>query len=239
MDIKSAEVTKYASNSFLATKISFMNDLSAYCEKVGADIDKIRLGMGSDSRIGKRFLFAGIGYGGSCFPKDVRALIHSANEEGTPLQIISAAQEVNRKQIYRFINTIREHTAPLTGKNVALWGLSFKPDTDDTREAPAFVIIDELLNEGANITVYDPEAMPNTKIRFGDKISYSSNAHDCLNNADFLIIATEWSVFRKPDFDKLKSSLKKPLIFDGRNLFEPEDMKKLGFEYHCIGRKQN
>jgi len=237
MDIKSAEVTKYASNSFLATKISFMNDLSAYCETVGADIDKIRLGMGADSRIGKRFLFAGIGYGGSCFPKDVRALIHSAEKEGTPLSIISAAQDVNRKQIQRFIDTIKNNTAGLEGKTIALWGLAFKPDTDDTREAPAFVIIEELLKMGVSIKVYDPEAMPNTRLRFGDTIQYSDNAYSCLADADSLVIATEWGVFRRPDLERIKSLLKTPRIFDGRNLFEPSEMKKLGFEYFCVGRK--
>ncbi len=237
MDIKSAEVTKYAANSFLATKISFMNDLSKYCEIVGADIDKIRLGMGADSRIGKRFLFAGIGYGGSCFPKDVKALIHSAEEVGAALEIVSAAQRVNRKQIMRFIDKIKSQFEGKENPKIALWGLAFKPDTDDTREAPAFVIIEELLKDGYSLSVYDPEAMENTRLEFGDKIHYAKNAYDCLENADSLIIATEWSVFRKPDFDKIKSLLKQPLIFDGRNLFEPETLYQMGFEYYCIGRK--
>jgi UDPglucose 6-dehydrogenase len=237
MDIKSAEVTKYAANSFLAMKISFMNDLSKYCEIVGADIDKIRLGMGSDSRIGKRFLFAGIGYGGSCFPKDVKALIHSAEEVGAPLEIVTAAQRVNRKQILRFIDKIKSRLANEQKPKIALWGLAFKPDTDDTREAPAFVIINELLKVGYSITAYDPEAMDNTRLLFQNKIHYAKNAHDCLANADALVIATEWSVFRKPDFDKIKTLLNQPLIFDGRNLFEPADMYKMNFEYYCIGRK--
>jgi UDPglucose 6-dehydrogenase len=237
MDIKSAEVTKYAANSFLATKISFMNDLSKYCEIVGADIDNIRLGMGSDSRIGKRFLFAGIGYGGSCFPKDVKALIHSAEEVGAPLEIVTAAQSVNRKQILRFIDTIKHRLKNIKNPKIALWGLAFKPDTDDTREAPAFVIIEELLKDGYTLSTYDPEAMENTKTAFGDSIHYAKNAYDCLENADALVIATEWSVFRKPDFDKIKTSLKQAIIFDGRNLFEPADMYSMGFEYFCIGRK--
>ncbi len=237
MDVKSAEVTKYAANSFLATKISFMNDLSHYCEKVGADIDKIRLGIGSDSRIGKRFLFAGIGFGGSCFPKDVKALIHSAEQVGAPLEIVAAAQRVNRKQIMRFIDKIKSNLTGTEKPKIALWGLAFKPDTDDTREAPAFVIIEELLKEGYTLNVYDPEAMENTKKRFGDSVNYAVNPYECLTGADALVIATEWSVFRKPDFNKVKSLLKTPLIFDGRNLFEPEEMRQNGFIYHCIGRQ--
>ncbi len=238
MDEKSAEVTKYAANSFLATKISFMNDLSAYCEKVGADIDKIRFGIGSDTRIGKRFLFAGIGYGGSCFPKDVRALVYSADEAGTPLTIIKAAQDVNYQQIHRFFGNIEARfNGDLKGKKVALWGLAFKPDTDDTREAPAFTLIDSLLEAGAEVRAYDPEAMDNTKLRFGDKIEYADNAYKCLDGADFLIITTEWTMFRKPDFAKVKESLSMPLIFDGRNLYDLDEMEKHGFEYRSIGRK--
>lgn len=237
MDIKSAEVTKYAANACLATKISFMNDLSNYCEKVGANIENIRLGIGADSRIGKRFLFAGIGYGGSCFPKDVKALIHSAEEVGTPLDIVAAAQKVNRKQILRFIEKIKTQLKDIQHPQIALWGLSFKPDTDDTREAPAFVIIEELLNDGYKINAYDPEAMENTKLTFGDRISYEANPYNCLENADALVIATEWSVFRKPDFEKIKSLMETPLIFDGRNLFDPETIRKLGFTYFSIGRK--
>ncbi len=238
MDEKSAEVTKYAANSFLATKISFMNDLSAYCEKVGADIDKIRFGIGSDTRIGKRFLFAGIGYGGSCFPKDVRALVYSAEEAGTPLEIIKAAQDVNYKQIHRFFGNIEARfDGNLKGKKIAIWGLAFKPDTDDTREAPAFTLIDSLLEAGASVRAYDPEAMENTKIRFEDKIEYAENAYQCLESADFLIITTEWTMFRKPDFDRIRQSLTMPLIFDGRNLYDLEEMEKHGFEYRSIGRR--
>ena len=238
MDEKSAEITKYAANSFLAVKISFMNDLSAYCEKVGADIENIRLGIGSDTRIGKRFLFAGIGYGGSCFPKDVRALINSTDNVETPLEIVKAAQNVNDKQIVRFFERIKARfNGNLEGLKFAVWGLAFKPNTDDTREAPAFRLIEMLLDEKAEVTAYDPEAMENTKYRFADRISYSKNMYSCLEGADCLIIATEWNVFRNPDFDKMKSLLKNHLIFDGRNLFSFDEMEHEKFEYHCIGRK--
>ncbi len=238
MDIKSAEITKYAANAFLATKISFMNDLSAYCEVVGADIEKVRLGIGSDTRIGKRFLFAGVGYGGSCFPKDVRALIHSTEQAGTPLDIVSAAQSVNLKQTTRFIAKIKKRfDDQIQGKKFAIWGLAFKPDTDDTREAPAFIIIENLLAEGAAVSAYDPEAMNNTRIMFGDKIEYCDNPYDCLKEADALIIATEWTVFRNPDFQKMQSMMNEVIIFDGRNLYSSAEMEKMKFEYHCIGRK--
>ena len=237
LDIKSAEVTKYAANAFLAVKISFMNDLSNYCEKVGADIEKIRLGIGSDSRIGKRFLFAGLGYGGSCFPKDVSALIYSSEKVGAELQIVKAAHDVNNSQINRFADKVIDRfDGNLSGKNIAIWGLAFKPNTDDTREAPAFKVIQKLLDAGAEVNTYDPEAINNTKIKFADKISYSENMYDCLIDADVLVIATEWTVFRNPDFDKIKSLLKNNIIYDGRNLFDISDMQSLGFEYHCIGR---
>ncbi|MBX3044617.1 MAG: UDP-glucose/GDP-mannose dehydrogenase family protein [Candidatus Kapabacteria bacterium] len=238
MDEKSAEVTKYAANAFLATKISFMNDLSAYCEKVGADIDSIRLGIGSDTRIGKRFLFAGVGYGGSCFPKDVRAIMYSAESAGTPLSIVEAAHRVNENQIARFAElVIEKFGTDLRGKKFAIWGLAFKPNTDDTREAPAFRIIERLLEAGAEIHAYDPEAMDNTKLIFGDRISYHKNMYDCVDNAEALIIVTEWTVFRNPDFEKIKSSLKNNIIFDGRNLFTIEEMEAEGFSYYSIGRK--
>ncbi len=239
LDVKSSEVTKYAANAFLAVKISFMNDLSNYCEKVGADIEKIRLGIGSDSRIGKRFLFAGLGYGGSCFPKDVSALIYSSEEVGAELQIVKAAHSVNTAQINRFADrVIARFDNELSGKKVALWGLAFKPNTDDTREAPAFKVIQKLLDAGAQVNTYDPEAIENTKIRFGEQIKYSDNMYDCLVDADVLVIATEWTVFRNPDFSKIKSLLKNNIIFDGRNLFEISEMQALGIEYHCIGRTQ-
>lgn len=236
MDEKSAEITKYAANSFLAVKISFMNDLSAYCEKVGADIDNIRMGIGSDSRIGKRFLFAGIGYGGSCFPKDVQALIHSTDNEQVSLEIVKAAQVVNARQIERFFSKIQDHFTNLSNLKFAIWGLAFKPNTDDTREAPAFRLIEMLLEKNAKICAYDPEAIENTKHRFKDKISYSENMYDCLDNADALIIATEWNLFRNPDFQILKQKLKNNIIFDGRNLWTNDEMKEQGFKYLSIGR---
>jgi UDPglucose 6-dehydrogenase len=222
----------------MPTKISFMNDLSAYCEAVGADIEKIRIGIGSDTRIGKRFLFAGIGYGGSCFPKDVRALMYSAQAKGIELDIVKASYEVNDKQIRRFFQTIsKRFEGKLAGLRFALWGLAFKPNTDDTREAPAHRLIELMLEKGAEIIAFDPEAVANTKVVFGDNIAYASNMYDALENADALIIATEWNEFRNPDLEKIKSLLKKDIIFDGRNLFEPAEMKALGFEYFCIGRK--
>ncbi len=238
MDEKSAEVTKYAANAFLATKISFMNDLSAYCEKVGADIDSIRLGIGSDDRIGKRFLFAGVGFGGSCFPKDVRAIMFSADKAGTPLKVVTAAHYANHAQIERFAEMIiNKFDGNLKGLKLAVWGLAFKPNTDDTREAPAFVIIERLLAKGAEITAYDPEAIENTKIIFGDRIKYAKNMYECLNEASAVIIVTEWNLFRNPDFSRIKSILKNNIIFDGRNLFTLDEMKDLGFEYYSIGRK--
>lgn len=238
-DERTAEVVKYAANAFLATKISFMNDLSAFCEAVGADIEKVRIGIGSDSRIGKRFLFAGLGFGGSCFPKDIRALIKTAEEVGTPLTIVKATYEVNLKQVQRFIEKILNYFGGnVSGKQFALWGLAFKPNTDDVREAPAFKIIDKLLEKGANVKAYDPEAMENTKKHYGEKISYAQNMYDCLENADALIIATEWTVFRNPDFSKMRNLMKSPVIFDGRNLYTFDELEKFGFEYYCIGRKK-
>jgi UDPglucose 6-dehydrogenase len=238
-DERTAEVVKYAANSFLATKISFMNDLAAFCEAVGADIEKVRIGIGSDSRIGKRFLFAGLGFGGSCFPKDVRALLHSAEEVNTPLTIIKAAYEVNQKQIHWFFNKILKRFGNnLSNLRFALWGLAFKPNTDDVREAPAFKIIDLLLEHNARISVYDPEAIENTRKVYGEKIEYSKNMYECLDGADALIIATEWTVFRNPDFLQMKAMMKQPLVFDGRNLFSLEEMDKNGFEYYCVGRQK-
>ena len=236
MDEKSAEITKYAANCFLAMRISFMNELSEYCETIGADIENVRIGIGSDSRIGKRFLFAGIGYGGSCFPKDVKALIHSTDAVGTPLGIIHAVEEANAKQIHRFIEKVIHRIPEINGVKIALWGLSFKPNTDDVREAPAYTIIDKLLEKGATISAYDPEAMPNTKAIYGEAIHFAHSAYDTLQDADALIIATEWNEFRKPDFSVLRKSMKHHLIFDGRNLFDPEVIASEGFEYHSIGR---
>ncbi len=238
-DERTAEVVKYAANAFLATKISFMNDLSAFCEAVGADIEKVRIGIGSDSRIGKRFLFAGIGFGGSCFPKDLRALINTAEEVGTPLTIAKATYEVNQRQIQRFTQKILNHfNGNVQNLKFALWGLSFKPNTDDVREAPSFKVIDTLLEKGAKIIAYDPEAMENTKKIYGKKIQYAQDMYSCLQNANALIIATEWTVFRNPDFPKMKSLMKSPIIFDGRNLYTFDEMEHYGFEYICIGRRK-
>jgi UDPglucose 6-dehydrogenase len=236
-DEKSAEVTKYASNSFLATKISFMNDLSEYCERVGADIENIRIGMGADDRIGKRFLFAGIGYGGSCFPKDVRALVHSARSTNTPLEILEAVMDVNRSQAERFAQRVVRHFADsLKGHRVALWGLAFKPDTDDTREAPAFVIARALLDAGATVAAYDPEAVENTRLHFGDTLEYAASALDACKGASALVIATEWNEFRRPDWNALRNAMTAPVVFDGRNLFDLAEMQRSGMEYHSVGR---
>jgi len=239
MDEKSAEVTKYAANAFLATKISYMNDLAAYCEIVGADIDSIRMGIGSDTRIGKRFLFAGIGYGGSCFPKDVQALKFSADNVESPLKIVDATEDVNKIQIIRFYNKIiKRYGEDLSGKKFAIWGLAFKPNTDDVRESPAYKLIDMLLEAGAQARVYDQEAMEHTKSHFGDKIEYAHDMYSCLENCTALVIATEWTEFRTPDFDLIKKELASPVIFDGRNVYELGEMDGTGFEYYSIGRRQ-
>jgi len=236
MDEKSAELTKYAANSFLATKITFMNEIANFCELVGADVDKVRAGIGTDTRIGKRFLFPGIGYGGSCFPKDVQALAKSGNESGYHFEILDSVLRVNNRQKLSLIEKIKRHYGDLKGRTFALWGLAFKPDTDDIREAPALYMIDELLEAGASIKSFDPEAMDNVKGLYGDKISFEDNMYDAVDGADALLIATEWSVFRNPDFDKLARLLKEKRIFDGRNLFETDRMKALGFHYESIGR---
>ncbi|MCB9364899.1 MAG: UDP-glucose/GDP-mannose dehydrogenase family protein [Flavobacteriales bacterium] len=237
MDEKSAELTKYAANSFLATKITFMNEIANFCEKVGADVDMVRIGIGSDSRIGKRFLFPGIGYGGSCFPKDVQALAKSGKEFGYNFQILDSVMDVNEKQKTIIVPKIKEFfKGDLKGKNIALWGLAFKPDTDDIREAPALYIINELLAEGANITAFDPEAMENVKAKYGDKITFVEDRDAALINADALVIATEWQVFRNPDFDVMAEKMNQKVIFDGRNLYDTQEMKELGFYYNSIGR---
>ena len=239
MDLKSAELTKYAANSFLATKITFMNEIANLSEKVGADVEMVRKGIGTDSRIGKRFLFAGIGYGGSCFPKDVMALAKTSKENGYDFQILNSVMEVNHQQKTKLFPTMNGYfKGDLKGKKIAMWGLAFKPNTDDIREAPALYMIEELTKAGAEVCAYDPEAMENVKGVVGDKITYASNAYEALANADALLIITEWSAFRSPDFDKIKTSLNTPVIFDGRNLYEPEKIKELGFDYFCIGRPQ-
>lgn len=237
MDERSAELTKYAANSFLATKITFMNEIANFCEKVGADVDDVRIGIGADTRIGKRFLFPGIGFGGSCFPKDVQALVKSGKEVGHDFQIIDAVLRVNEGQKLRLIEKAQNYFGSLKGKKIALWGLAFKPDTDDIREAPALYMINAMLQEGAIVVAYDPEAAENVRAIYGSKISFAENQYDALEDADALLIATEWSAFRNPDFDRMKTSLKQPVIFDGRNLFELDEMKNKGFYYESIGRQ--
>jgi len=237
MDERSAELTKYAANAFLATKISFMNEIAQMCERLGADVDMVRKGIGSDERIGKRFLFPGIGYGGSCFPKDVKALVYSAKEVAYDFQILNAVMEVNENQKTHLVSKIkRYYNNDLTGKRFALWGLAFKPNTDDIREAPALEMISALLESGAAVCAFDPEAVNNVKNIFGDKICYGEAQYECLENADALIISTEWNEFRTPDFDKILSLLKDPVIFDGRNVFDVQTMEKKGFHYESIGR---
>ncbi|MVT11074.1 UDP-glucose dehydrogenase family protein [Chitinophaga tropicalis] len=237
MDEKSAELTKYAANSFLATKISFMNEIAILCEKLGADVDMVRRGVGSDDRIGKRFLFPGIGYGGSCFPKDVQALVKSSEEVAYDFKILNAVMDVNERQKLFLIPKINAwFNNDLKGKHFAMWGLAFKPNTDDIREAPALYMIDALVAAGATVTVFDPEAMTNVERLLGSKVKYAQHQYECLENADALIIATEWSVFRTPDFNKIKGALKQPAIFDGRNLFDVSRMQELGFHYESVGR---
>lgn len=238
MDERSSELTKYAANSFLATKISFMNEVANLCELVGADVDMVRRGIGADERIGRRFLFSGIGYGGSCFPKDVQALARSAQENKYDFKILNSVMHVNEIQKKVLVEKMRLYYKDgLKGKKFAIWGLAFKPETDDIREAPALYIIDELLKEGATVVTFDPEGMPNVKRLLGDKIEYAANRYDALDGADALLIVTEWPVFRTPDFEFMKEKLKAPVIFDGRNLYDLERMKECGFYYNSIGRK--
>jgi len=238
MDVKSAEMTKYASNSFLATKISFMNEIANLCEITGADVDKVRIGIGSDSRIGKRFLFPGVGYGGSCFPKDVMALINTANENEYDFKILKSVVTVNKLQGEHFVNKVLKHyNGNIKGKHFALWGLAFKPNTDDVRDAPAFTVIRELQKNGASVTAYDPEAMATTKAVLGDSIKYAKISYEALEGADALIIVTEWNEFRNPNFEKIRSLIKDPVIFDGRNLYDLDKLKDLNFVYYSIGRK--
>lgn len=236
MDEKSAELTKYAANSFLATKITFMNEIANFCELVGADVDNVRQGVGSDSRIGHKFLYPGIGFGGSCFPKDVQALVRSGNQAGYSFEIINSVLEVNATQKTKIVEKLISYFGDLKGKRFAIWGLAFKPDTDDIREASALYMIDELVKAGAEIIAFDPEAAENVKSEIGDKIEYAKDQYSCIEGADALLIATEWSVFRTPDFDKMKSLLKQPIIFDGRNLYGIEQMEGLGFYYNSMGR---
>lgn len=237
MDEKSAELTKYAANAFLATKITFMNEVANFCELVGADVDKVRIGIGSDDRIGKRFLFPGIGYGGSCFPKDVQALVKSGKENSFNFEILEAVMKVNEEQKTILFPKIENFfRGDLKGKKIAMWGLAFKPDTDDIREAPALYMIDKLTQAGAEVTAFDPEAMENVRNLIGDKVTYVASEYEALENADALVICTEWGIFRNPDFDRVSALLKDKVIFDGRNLFELEEMTARGYFYSSIGR---
>jgi UDPglucose 6-dehydrogenase len=238
MDVRSSELTKYAANALLATKISFMNDLANLAERVGADIERVRVGIGSDPRIGYQFLFPGTGYGGSCFPKDVKALIHTSEVNGHALRILGAVDEVNRDQKRILLRKVLKHygDAGIAGRTFAVWGLAFKPRTDDMREAPSIDLINGLLEAGAKVKAYDPEAAENAKDFFGDRITYCEHNYDCLDGADALLVVTEWSAFRGPDFDLIAQKLKAPVIFDGRNLYEPERLAARGFTYYAIGR---
>lgn len=239
MDVKSAEMTKYAANSFLATKISFINEIANLCEKVGADAEMVRIGISTDSRIGNKFLFPGLGYGGSCFPKDVKALIKTGEENNCEMSIIKSADNTNQMQRQLFINKITNRFGQdLKGKTFAIWGLSFKPKTDDMREAPAITVINSLLEKGAKIKAYDPKATAVAKAIFGDKITYSEKSYNALTDADALIVLTEWNEFRRPDFEKIKTTLKSAVIFDGRNLYNAVRLKEMGIEYYCIGKNQ-
>jgi len=238
MDERSAELTKYAANAFLATKITFMNEISNLCEKVGANVDAIRIGIGSDSRIGKRFLFAGIGYGGSCFPKDVHALYRTSQDYKYDFKMLSSVMEVNETQKLIIVDKLKKYFGgSLEGKKFAVWGLAFKPDTDDIREAPALYIIRDLIAAGASISAFDPEAMENVKKTIGEVIHYANDPYDALQDADALIIATEWALFRTPDFDKMKELMKEKVIFDGRNLYDLQRMAEQGFYYNSMGRE--
>lgn len=238
MDEKSAEMTKYAANSFLAAKISFMNEIANLCELTGAEVDKVRVGIGSDSRIGKRFLFPGVGYGGSCFPKDVIALINTANENAYDFKILKSVVEVNKKQVEIFFNKILNHfNGNIKGKQFGMWGLAFKPNTDDVREAPALALIKKVVDAGAKIKAFDPEAIETTKAQIGKMIEYSNSSYDVIKNSDALIVVTEWNEFRNPDLEKVRSLLKEPVIFDGRNLYDLETMKQKKFTYYSVGRE--
>lgn len=237
MDIPSAEMTKYAANSMLATRISFMNDIANLCELVGADVNKVRAGIGSDTRIGRKFLYAGCGYGGSCFPKDVKALIKTADDNGYSLEVLKAVEKVNERQKeVLFKKLVKAFDGDLKGKSVALWGLAFKPETDDMRESTALVVIKKLLNAGCKVQAYDPEAMNECRRIIGDKIEYYENKYDALQNADALILLTEWQEFRLPDWNVVANKMHRKLILDGRNIFDNDDLAEHGFEYHCIGK---
>lgn len=238
MDIPSAEMTKYAANSMLATRISFMNDIANLCELVGADVNKVRAGIGSDTRIGRKFLYAGCGYGGSCFPKDVKALIKTADDNGYSLEVLKAVERVNERQKGVMFEKLKRsfNGESLAGKKIALWGLAFKPETDDMRESTALVVIKKLLDEGCIVTAYDPEAMKECKRIMGDSIIYCNDMYEAVNGADALLLLTEWKEFRLPDWDAIGRSMNRKLVLDGRNIYDKEDLNEHGFEYHCIGK---
>lgn len=237
MDVPSAEMTKYAANAMLATRISFMNDIANLCEIIGADVNMVRKGIGTDTRIGKKFLYPGCGYGGSCFPKDVKALIHTAKENGYTMQVIEAVERVNEKQkAVLFDKLERYYHGDLKGRTIALWGLAFKPETDDMREAPSLVIIDKLLKAGCTVRVFDPIAMNECKRRIGDTVIYCNDIYEAVENVDALIVVTEWKEFRLPEWDKIKQSMKTPVVFDGRNIYNYNELKDNGIDYFCIGK---
>lgn len=236
MDIASAEMTKYAANSMLATRISFMNDIANLCELVGADVNMVRKGIGTDARIGNKFLYAGCGYGGSCFPKDVKALIHTGKEHGYNMQIIEAVERVNEQQKSIVFEKLKKVLSPLKGKRIAVWGLAFKPETDDMREAPALVIIEKLLSEGVGIVVYDPVAMDEAKRRLGERVAYAKDMYDAVVDADAIAMMTEWKQFRVPSWNVIRKTMRGNLIVDGRNIYDATELEEEGFEYHCIGK---
>jgi UDPglucose 6-dehydrogenase len=241
MDIPSAEMTKYAANAMLATRISFMNEIALLCESVGADVDHVRKGIGSDNRIGAPFLFPGPGYGGSCFPKDVKALIRTAADQGVPLEVLNAVESANERQKHRLFEKVQRaigESSALRGVLVAVWGLAFKPQTDDMRESPSLVLIEELLDAGAKVCVHDPVAMPEGRRRLGSRVKFAESNYDALAGADALAVVTDWNEYRHPDFTRIKQSLRRPIIVDGRNLYDPDRMERLGFVYDSIGRVQ-
>lgn len=237
MDHASAELTKYAANAMLATRISFMNEIANLCDRVGADVHKVRHGIGTDSRIGPSFLFSGLGYGGSCFPKDVKALVHTAAEHDVPMRVVQAVEEANDAQKRALVPRLARYLGGLAGRTIALWGLAFKPRTDDMREAPALVLIEDLLAQGAQVRAYDPKAMPATRRLIGERITYCARSYEAVEGADALVLVTEWAEFREPDFERMKRLLRRPAIFDGRNVYNPKVLADLGFHYEGIGRR--
>jgi UDPglucose 6-dehydrogenase len=237
MDHASAEITKYAANAMLATRISFMNEIANLCDEVGADVRNVRHAVGRDSRIGPSFLFPGVGYGGSCFPKDIKALVRVGKDHGVSMRVVEAVDRANDAQKTILLPRLEETLGGLAGKTVAIWGLAFKPKTDDMREAPALAIIEQLLAKGAKVRAYDPKAMHEAKRTLGDRVAFCARSYEALEGADALVVVTEWNEFREPDFERIKTLLKRPVIFDGRNIYDPGEMKRLGFEYQGLGRR--